>query len=747
MNTKFLTLIFLICMSTLSAQKVNLSGKVSDINNKPLKGINITVKESSKYGTSTNSSGQFSMSMLKGQYTIIVSSVNFQNIEKVIKLEKNTMLNFILKEKETKLDEVIITATGLTKSTKNIAGSVSVVNQQTIQEMGAQNIGEVIQNAPGVNFLDEDGRGLKPNIGLRGMNPNRNRSVLVLEDGKFPVGMTLYGDPAAYYFTPVQHIDRIEIIRGGAASVLYGGNSIGGVVNLISKKAPHKQQTNLSLTYGSYNNMVAQISTGKNNGKTSYFVNGVRRQGNSFRENGRFEVNDLSAKIAVRPDDSSELSVFINGFNEVSHTPGGLNQEQFNKDIKQSNNYNDIFYSKRFSTSIEYSKSINEFSSFNISVYGNYFERDWYIATTSNKRKGFVRDIHNIGIVSEFQSTKNLGSLKNTFIGGIRIHGDRLNANTVEQAEGDFSSKKGILKGANVSTGFSHEYYLYDELHLNNNFVLTPGVRFSSIKYNKKDLFKATEQSSNTIISLISTLGLVYNVNTNTSLYLNLSKGFQPPGLRYAVDSDTIEAGVDLKSESSFNYEFGFKSNLTDWLTLNTTAYLIDFKDKISKVEGVFKNIGHTRHKGIEAEIEMGAWNGFSLFTNATFQKSTFVNDDKLKGNSVPYSPETMIATGLRHKANLGGGYLVTNLSGNFIGKQYHDDKNTEKPSANGANGAIPAYNVINGSIGYSTKTWGVSLAVRNLLNEKYFTKRQAFFGGILPSSPTDVRLNVSYKF
>ena len=106
-----------------------------------------------------------------------------------------------------------------------------------------------------------------------------------------------------------------------------------------------------------------------------------------------------------------------------------------------------------------------------------------------------------------------------------------------------------------------------------------------------------------------------------------------------------------------------------------------------------------------------------------------------------------MFSAGIRHNFDFKGGKFVTNIFGNYVGKQFHDSANTEELSADGSNGAIPSYTVLNASIGYSAKKWGVNLALHNLFNEEYFTKRQAYFGGILPSATRNFRLNFSYKF
>ncbi len=475
---KILTILSMAILAQASAiaqQNATITGRVTDKDGKPLFAINVGLKDTS-FGTLTNKNGDFTIGNVPaGIYTLVATAVNYEGQQKSGDLIRGgtVTIDFSLTEKLIKLKEVNITATGLTKSTQDIPGAISVIDSKSITESGAQNIGEIITRAPGVNFQDEDGRGLKPNIGLRGLNPSRNRDVMVLVDGKFPVGMTLYGDNAGYYFMPIQQVDRVEIIKGGAASVLYGGYSVGGVVNLISKKSGYKAETRADITYGSWNGLVAQATSGRDTGKFGYFINAVR-QGDSFRKNGKFAVNDITAKFDVRPDDSSEISVYLNAFSEDSETPGGISQAQFESDLTQSNNPNDHFYSKRFSTAITYSKTLNPFNGLNLSVYGNYFERNWFIAVTSPVRKGYVRDIHNTGIIADYKWTKGLFGLKNSLIIGTRIHTSRLDDVGIAQKTGNFSSQTGTITKSAVNTGFSYGFYAYDELQLTENLIFPP---------------------------------------------------------------------------------------------------------------------------------------------------------------------------------------------------------------------------------------------------------------------------------
>jgi len=724
--------------------KGTIKGTVKDKTGKPVEFVNIQV-EKTALGAYTDESGKFTIKNIpQGDYIIIASVVGFEPIKQnvTVKTGETTTVSFDVAEKVHTLKEVSITSTGIKGEIKDIPGTVSVIDAKQIQESGAQNIGQIINRVPGVNYLDEDGRGLKPNIGLRGLDPLRNRNLLVLMDGKFPIGMTYYGDPASYYMTPVQSIDRIEVIKG-ASPVLYGGYSVGGVVNLITKKGKFTPETKADVSYGSFNSLNAQLSTSGNNGKVNYMISGLYRQGDSYRDRGKFNVNDFTINLGTHLDSTSEISIYLNGFSEDSETPGGLTQAQYDSDPTQSQHTSDHFYSKRFSTALSYKKVYKKYHTFSTSVYGNYFVRDWWIAYKNPTNYGYLRDIHAIGNVSDYNLTKNIFGMKNSLIVGVRVHSDRLDDLNIKGD--DKESRTGTTTGNKVNTSFIYEGYIYDELSITKNLTIAPGVRYSNINYKRND-FVVKRKDEITAEAFVYSGGLIYKIKDHSRIYATVSKGFQPPTLNSALNPGNIDAGVDLKPETSMNYEAGFRTDPFSWLSLNASVYRMDFTNKVISESGINKNAGGSYHRGIEAEMELGQWKGISFFANGTLQKATFTTGAD-SGKFLPNAPQQMAALGIRYKFPFENQSLIINVFNNYVGKQYSDSKNTEEGSADGKLGAVPAYNVMNATINYSRKHWGVYVNVNNLLDEKYFTLRWASWNGIIPSPGRNFMVGAQFKF
>ncbi|MCW3464228.1 TonB-dependent receptor family protein [Chitinophaga nivalis] len=641
------------------------------------------------------------------------------------------------------LQDVTVTSNGLNNKIKNLASTVNIVNSKQIKELGIQSVGDAIRLIPGANYQDEDGRGLKPGIGLRGLDPGRNGYVVVLVDGKIPLGQS-YGQLGAYYMLPVASLERIEVIKG-ASPVLYGAGSIGGVINLITKKGQGKPNAAASIEAGSYNYLNANASAYGDNGKLNYYVNYNRRQGNGFRsDRSAFHTNDVTFRIGAKLDSTDELSVSGNIYTEDAETPGGLSEQQYRDDYRQSVNPFDQFYAQRYATAITYKKNINTTNSISLSVFANYFKRNWWYDTKRDRKSilGDLRDIFTGGAVLEYNRTNKLLGFDNSLIVGLKYLGDQTNSTKVMGADPLRHVGKTTFS-TTIPTNVM-EGYIQNEIHFSDQFSFTPGLRYTAINYGQQDYMAGQELATQSNV-LVYSFGLLYKPVERFRTYATVSKGYNPPVLYAALDPGTVKNGNSLDAETSNNYEIGIRTNPVNWLDLSMSGYILDFNHKLTEEGGVFSNTGKAMHKGIEFELNILPFKGMRLYAIGALQRATF-GEGTNKGNLLPYAPQQILTAGAKYQALVGTGELIVNAYHTFTGKQYNDGLNTEQPTADGSNGAIPAYNLLNLSLNYNWNNWGVSLTVNNLLNEKYFTHRYDFWGGIFPGAPTTVNAGLSYR-
>ena len=111
-----------------------------------------------------------------------------------------------------------------------------MVDEADLIERRPFTVREALNNVPGINIVGEDAFVLAPNIGICGLDPRRTSRTLLLEDG-MPLFLAPYGDPSAHYSTPLQRVQRIEVVKG-SGQILYGPQTIGGMINFVTNPVP-----------------------------------------------------------------------------------------------------------------------------------------------------------------------------------------------------------------------------------------------------------------------------------------------------------------------------------------------------------------------------------------------------------------------------------------------------------------------------------------------------------------------------
>lgn len=108
---------------------------------------------------------------------------------------------------------------GSERNLELIPGSGTVLGEDQVEREKYTSVQEALRETPGVHYRGEDGIGLTPNIGIRGINPDRSEKILILEDG-MPAGLAPFSENAAYYIPPVERMEKVELLKG-SGSILF----------------------------------------------------------------------------------------------------------------------------------------------------------------------------------------------------------------------------------------------------------------------------------------------------------------------------------------------------------------------------------------------------------------------------------------------------------------------------------------------------------------------------------------------
>ncbi|MBX9766081.1 MAG: TonB-dependent receptor plug domain-containing protein, partial [Bdellovibrionales bacterium] len=184
------------------------------------------------------------------------------------------------------------------------------VSSKKLEIFQTTDVARALKQVSGTYVREEDGFGLRPNIGMRGTSPDRSKKIVLLEDGIL-IGPAPYSAPAAYYSPSMMMVDSLEVYKG-FGSLPFGPNSIGGTVNYLTTPIPQSQEARLKLTGGSFNTALIKGSFGGALGNSAYLVEAARMQTDGFKKlpaGGKtgFEQNQFLLKWMLKLPNSDGL--------------------------------------------------------------------------------------------------------------------------------------------------------------------------------------------------------------------------------------------------------------------------------------------------------------------------------------------------------------------------------------------------------------------------------------------------------
>lgn len=662
------------------------------------------------------------------------------------------------------LEKVTITATGVKSKYRRFVGTAHAVTEKEIEDWKPLHSQELLKKVPGVVALEEDPAGLKPSIGIRGLDPSRSRGGVVLLVDGIPFNPGPYSDPGAYYNVPIQRIDRIEVIKGGS-SILYGPNAVGGVVNYITKSPAEKPELWARQTYGKDGLWVNELAYGGNWGNTSGLLNYSRRTGDGFRENGAFETQDLSAKLKVKTGDGSDIAVNLNGYLEDSRTPSGMSPSQFAEGVSGTIAPYNRFKGNRLSVDLVANKSIMDGHDLRLLVYLAAFERNWFLAGNSAYYGGqtlgaFKRYFNTLGVEPQYSAAYKMLGWNNDLLVGARVMLEKEIENLTESP--NLQDLKGITFGAGEIKALGEAVYVQSAFHPISAWTLTPGVRLEYV-YEQRDNNLANSNLQNLRsngprggssgndewFQVLPGIGSSFDLGKTVTLHGGAWRSMSVPEFGSGAPGIDKLTGVsrNLDPAIGWTYEFGARATPWKWLSLDHTAFLLDYEGQIERVNNQYGNSVDTRGLGLENLVSASPWKDLGLYLNWTFLNSEYTAGAN-KGNRTPFSPEHTLGFGMDYKVTMGSAAFVSlGLSGLYVGERYSNSANTRSENATGTIGMLEDYSTWDARAAFHQSKYSLEIfgGMRNILDEKYRLWR--FGGGIVPGADRSFYAGISKSF
>ncbi len=785
--------------SSVAAQGA-ITGRVTlPDNHTPVPGATVRIAGTT-LGALADSAGRYAIARVPaGTYLVQVAAPGhtLESREVVVRDDASIELSWRLAAAPRELAGVTVIGSA-TDALARIPGSAAAVSARTIEALQPTSANEVLRTVAGVHIQEEEGAGLRANIGLRGLDPDRSRSVLVLEDG-IPVALAPYGEPEMYYSPPIDRMSRVEVIKG-SGSILFGPQTIGGVVNYVTAEPTTQWAGRVDARGGSGGQQFARAQLGGTRGASRGILTAFRRTADDF--NGlNYDVTDATAKVGVRTrlgDLSAKLSVYEEASNA---TYVGLTDSLFRASPLVHPMPTDRLDVNRQALTLSHEAGLGA-GAIRTTVYGYRTERNWMRRNYTYGASGGTiipggasggrdRSFDVAGIEPRFRTMWSAGALTSDLDVGARYHYERARDQFVNAtAEGTPTD----VRDDEFRTGHALSAWVQNRIAFSPTFDVTPGVRLERFSYDRNitrtrvrrddggTVTRTVEdvdiRSGDDLSEFIPGVGATWRPAELLTVFAGAHRGFAPPRTKDALiyTDETLApdqqvpdpVSLQLDAERSWNYELGTRLSPRPWLSLEATAFYMDFTNQIiepslsagSTAAAALANQGATRHRGVEVggSVDLGKLAGRSTvlmlegnwtFADAFFSTDRFIAQGSdtvnVKGNTLPYAPRQRAHLALTAEHPAG---LRLRLDGSFVGEQFSDNFETQAGSANGRVGAIPAYRVYDATLQYEVPGLSgvrISGAVKNLTDSRYIASRRP--EGIRVGLPRLVTLGLSWGF
>jgi len=674
--------------------------------------------------------------------------------------------------------EATVVVIGGRENLLSISGSGATIEAEDLTAARVLTVNEALRQVAGVYPRDEEGIGLRPNIGVRGLSPTRSSEVLLLEDG-LPLTYAPYGDNASYSHPPLRRFERIEVLKG-ASQIRFGPHTVGGVVNYISPSAPEEFEGDLQLAGGNRGYVEASGSLGGSAGGFRLLGHAAHTEFEGVRDNTSLDFNDYHLRVERTLTPNQELTARVGYFAEDSQvTYSGLTAAEYAADPRGNVFANDTFDTERFTASATHAWQIAPDATLTTSAYSLWFDRDWWRQSSNSGQRpndssdpacgglinlnttcgneGRLREYNQYGIESRLDWSMSLLGAPAEIEAGLRYHEERqrrlqINADTPLGRTPGTGVNGGVRENntryASAISGFVTAGIEFGSLRI------SPGVRIESIEFERVNV--QTGQSGTTDqTEVIPGLGFTYLLREDLAIYGGVHRGYSPP----RVEDIITNAGgsVDLDPEESVNWEAGIRGTLRPGLDIDAGLFRLDFENQIvpasvaGGVGATLTSAGKTEHTGLEASLRASlrdmslitgpndiyfrtalTWLESAEFKGARFSSVSGFNTVSVTGNRLPYAPEFIGSFTLGYKH---GDWLNVQGELQHTGEMFTDDLNTIAPIANGQRGRIDSASVLNLAVNVTPGGGNVTYFVtaKNVADELYIVDRSR---GIIPGAP-----------
>ncbi|SBN05336.1 TonB-dependent receptor PqqU [Klebsiella variicola] len=563
---------------------------------------------------------------------------------------------------------MVVTAAPTTVSELDTPAAVSVVNGDEMRQAAPRvNLSESLGAVPGLQVQNRQNYAQDLQLSIRGFGSRSTygvRGLRIYVDG---IPATMPDGQGQTSNIDIGSVDTIEVLRG-PFSALYG-NSSGGVINVTSQTGTQPPTVEASSYYGSFGTWhygmkaTGAVGDGSHAGDVDYTVSTNRFTTHGYRDHSGARKNLANARLGVRINDVSKLTLLLNSVDIKANDTGGLTADEWRDNPRQSprgDQYNTRKNTRQTQAGLRYERQLSAQDDLSVMMYAGERETTQF---QSIPRAPQLKPSHAGGVIDltrHYQGIDTRLTHRGELLVPVTLTAGLDYENMSERRKGYENfvmvngapqyGEQGALRRNERNLMWNVDPYLQTQWQLTDKLSLDAGVRYSSVWFDSNDYYitpgNGDDSGDASYHKWLPAGSLKYALTDAWNVYLSAGRGFETPTINELSYRSDNQSGLNfgLKPSTNDTVEIGSKTRLGNGLLTaalfqtNTDNEIV--VDSSSGGRTSYKNAGKTRRQGMELGLDQQFGESWRLKAAWTWLDATYrtnvCDDASCNGNRIP---------------------------------------------------------------------------------------------------------------
>ena len=587
----------------------------------------------------------------------VATILSNQAFAKDIKLEK-----IIVKDEEEKSQGTLtVPSNALAEAAiKQTAGGVALVDVEDFADEYSMNLQDTLAYVPGVYAQKRFGEEVR--ISIRGSGLSRGfhmRGLQLLQDG---IPFNLADGAADFQEADTLSFQRLEVYKGGNA-LQYGGTTLGGSVNMISKTGASDTGNQFRSEIGTNDTFRLNAKSGQVYDWGDSFINMTGTSAEGFREHSAQENLKLNSNLGIKLSDNAETRFYLSDNIIIQELPGSVsrfnalnNPKMADSSAISADQHRDI-RSTRISNKT--TVTLDNGDEMNVGAFLN--AKNLFHPITP-----FVGIIdqqsYDYGLFAERSGSYDMGDNFNLYRTGITTQIGNTEALVFQNVGGSRGTKTADAEqtASNIVMYGENNFYITPEI------ALVAGAQLSLAQRDVEDNLTAAESDSKSYGSFNPKFGVLYEPTENLQYFANISKSYEAPTFSELTQSGNPAGFIDVKAQSAWTAEIGTRGE-SGKLAWDASIYrawvnneLLQFTTGAGIPASTF-NANNTIHQGLELGFDVALTKAITWKNAYTYSDFFFQNNSQFGNNTIAGQPPHFVQTELRYNDS-DGWFIAPNI-------------------------------------------------------------------------------------